>query len=76
MTRPAPAPTGPPCIPDHSVPTPCPGCAEDPRRPRITAALTAEWYRRVEDQIVATPEEHCAALATVAIAALDEQKGH
>lgn len=29
----------------------------------ITAALTAEHYRRAEAKIEASPEEHCAAMA-------------
>ncbi|MGX1301357.1 hypothetical protein RKD35_002845 [Streptomyces albogriseolus] len=72
----APPPAGPPCIPDHSVPVPCPGCThdEDPRHALITQALLDEWHQRVENQTVASPEEHCAAMATAAITALD-QKG-
>lgn len=37
--------------------------AADIRRAAIAAALTAEHYRRAEARIVASPEEHCAAMA-------------
>jgi hypothetical protein len=48
----------------------------DPRHQAVTDALTAEWYRRVREQIAASPEEHCAAMATVVLTALDQQKGN
>ncbi|MFE0329048.1 hypothetical protein ACFW08_20145 [Streptomyces sp. NPDC058960] len=35
----------------------------DTRRASIAAALTAEHYRRAKARIVASPEEHCAAMA-------------
>ena len=35
----------------------------DTRRPAVVAALTAEHYRRAEARIVASPEEHCEAMA-------------
>ncbi|MFJ4469560.1 hypothetical protein ACIP2X_18995 [Streptomyces sp. NPDC089424] len=64
-------PPGPP-IPDHSLPVQCPGFAdEDPRHALITRALLAEWHQRIENQTVASPEEHCAAMATAVITALD-----
>jgi hypothetical protein len=43
----------------------------DARLRRITDALTAEHYRRAEQQIVASPEEHSAAMAAAALVALD-----
>lgn len=36
---------------------------DDAQRASIAAALTAEHYRRAEARIVASPEEHCAAMA-------------
>ncbi|MEU3507918.1 hypothetical protein ABZ733_08300 [Streptomyces longwoodensis] len=39
-------------------------------RDRIAAALTAEHYRRAEARTVASPEEHCAAMADAVLAAL------
>jgi len=41
-------------------------------RDRIAAALTAEHYRRAEARIVASPEEHCAAMADAVLAVLPE----
>ncbi|MFB7845521.1 hypothetical protein ACFC34_00595 [Streptomyces sp. NPDC056053] len=44
-------------------------------RERIEAALLAEWLRRVAEQVVASPEEHCVALADVALNALENEEG-
>lgn len=40
-------------------------------RNRITEALTREHYRRAHERIEASPEEHCAAFADVALAVRD-----
>lgn len=39
-------------------------------RQRVAAALTAEHYRRARERVVASPEEHSAAMAAVAVVAL------
>jgi hypothetical protein len=39
-------------------------------RDRIASALTAEHYRRAEARIVASPEEHCAAMAAAVLPVL------
>ncbi|MGW4107028.1 hypothetical protein [Streptomyces sp. NPDC004976] len=41
-------------------------------RDRIADALTAEHHRRAEARIVASPEEHCAAMADAVLAVLPE----
>lgn len=43
------------------------------RRERITAALLSEHYRRARERIVASPEEHCAAMADAVLDAIDGQ---
>ncbi|MFH9826747.1 hypothetical protein [Streptomyces bobili] len=43
---------------------------DDARRASIAAALTAEHYRRAEARILASPEEHCAAMADVVMRVL------
>lgn len=53
----------------HACDDDTPTTADD-RQARVTAALTAEHYRRAHEQIVASPEEHSAAMAAVAVAAL------
>ncbi|MEU1496089.1 hypothetical protein [Streptomyces sp. NPDC005732] len=42
----------------------------DAQHAALTAAFTAEHYRRAKAQIVASPEEDCAAMATVALRVL------
>ncbi|MFF9205123.1 hypothetical protein ACF1AE_25545 [Streptomyces sp. NPDC014986] len=44
--------------------------ADDTRHAAIAAALTAEHYRRAEARTVASPEEHCAAMATAVMRVL------
>ena len=41
-------------------------------RERLHDALTREHYRRARERIEASPEDHCAALTDVALAALRE----
>lgn len=43
---------------------------DDALRDRVAAALTDEHHRRAREQIVASPEEHSAAMADVALRAL------
>lgn len=45
----------------------------DDLRDRYAAALTAEHYRRARAQIVASPEEHGAAMADAVLAVRDEE---
>ncbi|MET9099979.1 hypothetical protein [Streptomyces antibioticus] len=44
--------------------------ADAARHATVAAALTAEHYRRAEARIVASPEEHCAAMATAVMRVL------
>jgi hypothetical protein len=45
--------------------------APDTRLQAVTDALTAEHHRRARERIVASPEEHSAAMAAVALDAID-----
>lgn len=45
----------------------------DDLRDRYARALTAEHYRRARAQIVASPEEHSAAMADAVLAVRDEE---
>jgi hypothetical protein len=47
--------------------------SDEALRDRMTKALTAEHYRRAEARIVASPEEHSAAMAEVALAVRDDE---
>lgn len=47
-----------------------PPSGDDALQDRITQALTAEWYRRAEEQIEASPEAHSAAMAEVVMRVL------
>lgn len=55
---------------DLAAPPPGPVHPGDARHRRVTVALTVEHYRRARDQIVASPEDHSTAAATVALRAL------
>jgi hypothetical protein len=55
---------------DLAAPPPGPVHPGDARHRRVTAALTAEHYRRARERIVASPEDHSAAAATVALRVL------
>jgi hypothetical protein len=52
---------------DLAAPPPGPVHPGDARHRRVTAALTVEHYRRARERIVASPEDHSAAAATVAL---------
>jgi hypothetical protein len=55
---------------DLAAPPPGPIHPGDARHRRVTAALTVEHYRRARERIVASPEDHSAAAATVALRVL------
>lgn len=45
----------------------------DDLRDRFAEALTREHYRRARDRVAASPEEHCAAFADVAMAVVQTE---
>lgn len=89
MTTTTPGPDSPPCLPDHSVPQPCPGCAThpeerhlapDPARESAYDAVRA-IIRHLDRDMPATPIHRNAMIWRSVQAALDaretaEEPGH
>lgn len=56
-----------------AAPPPGPVHPDDARHRRVALALTTEHYRRAREHIVASPEDHSAAMARVALQALADE---